>query len=284
MKLALGTVQFGLNYGIANRNGQVKPSEIAVILQAARSAGIDTIDTAIAYGDSEARLGVEDLSGFRVISKLPPLNGDATAIPAMVDASLQRLGIPSLAGLLLHRSSDLSDPAGRQVHDALAELKARGKIGKIGVSIYDPAELEPIFDQYAIEIVQAPFNVFDRRLAESGWLDRLSAASIEVHTRSAFLQGLLLMDAKDRPAKFARWQGPLTAWHGWLAKSQQTPVNAALGFACGDSRINRVVVGVDSPLQLAEVVTASRLGPANVPKFILEDAPTLINPANWPNL
>jgi aryl-alcohol dehydrogenase-like predicted oxidoreductase len=112
-------------------------------------------------------------------------------------------------------------------------------------------------------------------------LDRLRAAGIEVHVRSAFLQGLLLISPEDRPAKFARWREPLAAWDGWLMESLLTPLTGALGFACGDGRIDRVVVGVDSHRQLTEIVAASRLTIPTVPRFLSEEAPLLINPANW---
>jgi aryl-alcohol dehydrogenase-like predicted oxidoreductase len=281
VKLALGTVQFGFNYGIANTSGQVPPEEIAAILDTARAVGIDTIDTAIAYGDSEARLGIAGLAGFRVISKLPPLNGDVGSVPALVDASLQRLGRTLLDGLMLHRSADLAGSSGAEVYKLMVALKASGTVSKIGVSIYDPEELATVVGRYPIDLVQAPFNVFDRRLAQSGWLDRLKAENVEVHTRSAFLQGLLLMSPGDRPGKFARWDEIFARWEKWIATSGLTRLEAALGFACGQDGVDRVVVGVDSNRQFIGVVGASRASIPHAPTFLAEDEPMLTNPANW---
>lgn len=71
-KLALGTVQFGLEYGINNQAGQVSPEAIARILSECRLHGVDTLDTARTYGTSEAVLGQQDLTGLRVVTKLKP--------------------------------------------------------------------------------------------------------------------------------------------------------------------------------------------------------------------
>ncbi|MGV8952322.1 MAG: aldo/keto reductase [Cypionkella sp.] len=280
MKLALGTVQFGLNYGVANKSGQVRPQEVSAILQTARAAGITMLDTAIAYGESEARLGSAGVVDFRVVSKLPGLEGEPDIV-ALVQSSTARLGIAGLYGLLLHRSSDLAGARGDRVYSDLLELKQRGLVQKIGVSIYDPSELAPIMDRFELDIVQAPYNLLDRRLASSGWLTRLKSAGVEVHTRSAFLQGLLLMAPGERPAKFARWSTLLSQWDGWLADTGIPALDAALAVACGNSAIDQVIVGVDSASQLMDIVRAAAGAHMPAPDFLRSDDTDLINPANW---
>jgi aryl-alcohol dehydrogenase-like predicted oxidoreductase len=280
MRLALGTVQFGLRYGVANTQGQVTKDEIRAILATAHQSGIDTLDTAIAYGDSEARLGETGVGEFKMVSKLPKLEG-ANGIEAMVRGSLERLAIPKLHGLLLHRSSDLVGPHADTIYSALTRLKADGLVRKIGVSIYDPDELEQIIARFDIDLVQAPYNVIDRRLETSGWLGRLKAAGVEVHTRSTLLQGLLLMSDNDRPAYFARWADVWTRWNAWLAESATTALAAALGFALAEERVDRVVLGVDSADQLREVLRVTQQGGTLVPTELASDDIDLINPARW---
>ncbi|MET3900835.1 aryl-alcohol dehydrogenase-like predicted oxidoreductase [Devosia sp. UYZn731] len=281
MKLALGTVQFGLPYGIANTSGQVLPQEIAAILATARSNSIDTLDTAIAYGDSEARLGAAGVEGFKLVSKLPKLDNGVQSIEPMVRASLDRLGVDALEGLLLHRSEDLSGPEGVAVFAIMAGLRDRGLVRRIGVSIYDPAELQAIVPRFAIDLVQAPFNAFDQRLVRSGWLERLQHAGVAVHTRSAFLQGLLLMRPDIRPAAFGRWSEQWTAWDNWLAKAGATAIAAALQVPLSQPGIDRVLVGVDSELQLRDILHAAvEIGPTP-PASLATDDLDLINPARW---
>jgi aryl-alcohol dehydrogenase-like predicted oxidoreductase len=145
-RLALGTAQFGQPYGVANTCGQLAPHAVAAILELAAGQGVDTLDTAIAYGGSEAALGAAGVSAWRVISKLPALpggTGDITGwVREQVQGSLARLRVTQLDGLLLHRPADLLGPYGASLRDSLAGLKAAGLIAAAGVSIYDPRELD----------------------------------------------------------------------------------------------------------------------------------------------
>lgn len=284
-RIALGTVQFGLPYGVANTSGQVSPDEAVAILQHARAAGIDTLDTAIAYGESEQRLGEIGIEAWHVISKLSAMPEGCTDVNAWVQeavaSSLERLKIDRLHGLLLHRSRQLLEPEGKELYTALVELKNQDMIDKIGVSIYDPEELDPLWTHFRLDLVQAPFNVLDRRIQTSGWLTRMRRAGVEVHVRSAFLQGLLLMEADYRPKKFARWQSLWDAWDRWLKEKSLTPVAACLGFVLSQPEIDRVIVGVDNRKQLQEILTAAEARvPASPATLTIED-PDLINPSRW---
>ncbi len=284
-RLALGTAQFGLPYGVANQVGQVRGAKAGSILDLAWSAGIDTLDTAIAYGESEQRLGDAGVGQWRVISKLPAVpegcTGVANWVRESIQGSLQRLQIPRLYGLLLHCPEQLLGPQGVELHRTLVALREQGKVEKIGVSIYGPDELDALWPRYRLDLVQAPFNILDRRLATSGWLTRLHQAGAEVHVRSVFLQGLLLMDAVDRPAKFNRWQPLWGEWHRWLDGQALTPLQACLGFAYSQAEIDRVVVGVDSLKQLQEILVGVK-GPAVEPPTVLMSGDLdLINPSRW---
>lgn len=287
-RLALGTVQLGLPYGVANRTGQATAAEAAGIVARARAAGLDTLDTASAYGDSHRRLGEIGVAGWRVVSKLPPLPGDASDVGGWVDrcveASLAALNVASLYGLLLHRAADALEERGPALRAAVERLKARGVVRKIGVSIYDPALLGDLQEQFPLDLLQAPFSILDRRLETSGWLERLARRGVEVHARSVFLQGLLLMTEDERPAKFARWSGLWRAWRAWLGSERLAPVEACLGFALARGNIDRVIVGVDNAIQLNELLAAATpraLVPP--PEFSTQDV-DLLDPSNWSRL
>lgn len=283
--LAIGTVQFGLAYGVANQTGKVPPNEVAAILDRAASRGIDTLDTAIAYGDSERRLGDIGVGGWRVVSKLPPIEDDCDDPVAWVHTSLagslSRLRVPKLKGLLIHRSQDLLGRHGSGLYRGLLECRDTGKVEQIGVSIYNPEDLEVLLQQFDLDLVQAPFNIVDRRIATSGWLARLHASGIEVHVRSAFLQGLLLMNALDRPARFARWQPLWDAWSNWLRENSLTPLQACLGFALAQPEINRVVVGVDGLPQFEQILASAVMRDVVPPPSLTNSDPDLINPLSW---
>jgi aryl-alcohol dehydrogenase-like predicted oxidoreductase len=288
MRLALGTVQFGLSYGIANQNGQVSRSDARAMLQFATASGIDTLDTAIAYGESEMCLGEVGAQGFRLITKLPAVpDGCADVdgwIKAQVAASLTRLGVKVVYGLLLHCPDQLLGDSGKILYRSLQGLKDAGLIQKIGISVYSPTVLEALTAQYRFDLIQAPFNLVDRRLHTSGWMKRLKDDGVEIHTRSAFLQGLLLMPHANIPIKFSAWSGLWKKWHDWLAQYNISAVQACLAFPLDFPEIDRVVVGADSLIQLGQIVSvANRVTTVELPDLHC-DAVNLINPAHWNRL
>jgi aryl-alcohol dehydrogenase-like predicted oxidoreductase len=284
-KLALGTVQFGQRYGIANTLGQPSLQEVGSILSRAATAGLDTLDTAVAYGDSERVLGSVGVSDWRIVSKLPRLPDGVHEVASWVDgqvrASLQRLQVPALDGLLLHHPADLVGSRGEAYRAALRSIKAAGLSRAVGVSIYDPEELERLWTHWRPDIVQAPLNVFDRRLIAGGWLARLRTAGVTVHTRSAFLQGLLLMPPARRPAWFDPWRPLLDRWWEWCRSQGVTPLQAALAFVLSQAGVDRVIVGVDSGLQLDEVLAAAAAGAPTAGADMSSDDRTLLEPLRW---
>ena len=287
-RLALGTAQFGLNYGIANQAGQVLINDAATILDCAAAAGLDTLDTAIAYGDSEVRLGQIGVNQWQIVSKLPQLPDRSLDVRAWVRASvmgsLERLKVCCLGGLLLHHPADLLGTQGDALYAAMAELKSLGVVKKIGISIYQPDELDTLLEHMAFDVVQAPFNIFDRRLIDSGWLGRLGHLGVELHVRSVFMQGLLLMPGALRPAKFQRWQPLWDEWERWLSVHQLTPLEACLRYALAFNEIRRVIVGVDTPGQLKEIMTAASGNLPSVPVGLRSTDVALLNPSNWHQL
>lgn len=288
MKLALGTVQFGLNYGIANTSGRVSNKAADTVLQHATRSCIDTLDTAIAYGESESVLGSLGIQAWKVVSKLPAVPDDCRDVGRWVNeqalGSLNRLGVTRLHGLLLHRPGQLLENMGPSLYAALQSLKAQGLVGKIGISVYGPAELDSLFGKYTFDLVQAPLNILDRSLVDSGWANQLKDAGVEVHTRSAFLQGLLLMPASMRPSKFDRWSDIWAEWDRWLSTVGLSPLQACLRYVNALDSIDRVVVGVDTVAQLEEIIEAAEGDLDSLPEFKSMQDNRLINPASWNQL
>jgi aryl-alcohol dehydrogenase-like predicted oxidoreductase len=284
-RLALGTAQFGMHYGVANRIGRVRAEEARCILARACAAGMDTLDTAAAYGASEALLGSVGVAGWITITKLPAVPDACPDVYAWMRAaaegSLARLGLKRLGGLLLHAPLQLLGPEGTAIYAALERLRAAGLTQRIGISVYGPEELEALATRFDFDIVQAPLNILDRRLAASGWLARLHAAGVEVHVRSLFLQGLLLMPAGKRPEEFSRWQPLWDLWHNWLAASGLTAIQACVAFAAAQPHVDRAVVGVDSLRQLEEILAALPGERMELPAQLASDEPELVDPSRW---
>ena len=284
MKLALGTAQFGLDYGVANTRGKISSQDAKSILDFAAQQGIDTLDTAIAYGDSEQCLGAIGVNSWHIVTKLPAIPPNTTDVVKWlcdsVQGSLKRLNCQKLHGLLLHRPADLLSPNGEALYSGLATLRLNGVVEKIGISIYSPKELDLLWPYFHFDLIQAPFNILDNRLAASGWFTRLRKSGVELHTRSAFLQGLLLMKKEERPKAFGRWQNLWDTWESWLAEQQISPLQACLSFVLSQPEISRIIVGVDNLSHLKEILCFK--DPTFPPPTDLtcsdED---LINPSRW---
>lgn len=257
--LALGTVQFGMNYGISNTAGQVRPDEVGRILEYCVSNGIDTLDTAQGYGESEAVLGRFDLSPFRIVTKLM---GNAR-----LEDSLERLGTQGVYGLMLHRENECDD----STWGLFESCKAQGLATKIGVSVYTPRVLESLLERYPIEIVQFPMNILDQSFLPL--LPTLKEKKIEIHTRSAFLQGLLLMD--DLPEYFNPVRDKISA----IPKPR---LDHALGFLKKQGPVDKIVLGVTGLRDLQEIVDAySRDVPeTDYGRYAVSDE-RYINPSLW---
>lgn len=289
MKLALGTAQFGMPYGITNRTGRLTQAQTTEVLALAYAQGISVLDTAMAYGDAESRLGNTGVQHFQVVTKLPPI---PLVLPAeMTDAgawakeqfaaSLKRLGLSRVYGLLLHRPSDLLGQHGKVLLRAMQDLQDQGLVKKLGISIYSPNELEPLLKLAQWDLVQSPLNLIDRRLQTSGWLQRLKDSGVEVHTRSAFLQGLMLTHASALPPQFSEWLDLWRVWDQWQLATGCSALGASLAYPLSLPEVDRVVVGVEESEQLLGILAALRAPvPQGWPHITCDDG-KLINPSQW---
>lgn len=282
MKLALGTVQFGVDYGISNTLGKTHRKEIKKILNLAKSENITTIDTASAYGNAEAELGQCSLSPFDIVSKIPPIPNLTNVddfITKTVKQSLCDLNCDALYGLLLHRFEDFKQfPFAL---DCLKQLKADNKVKKVGVSLYSPHQLSDDVLTFA-DLIQLPLNILDQRFVLSNSLKQLKAANVEIHTRSAFLQGLLLMHSGMHPDYFkpiAPLLEKLTKLSNHLNISK---LSLALNFVVSINEVDKVVLGVNSEQQLNEILSSLTTSVSHIDfsEFSLVDE-QFINPARW---
>jgi aryl-alcohol dehydrogenase-like predicted oxidoreductase len=279
----LGGAQLGLPYGILNGGETLSREEVARILDAAAGHGIDSIDTAIAYGQSEQIIGETSQNRFKIISKLPPLPLDVSNVfewvLAQVEASLSRLKCTSLDALLLHRPQDLTEAHGVELFAAISSLKIEKTIQRFGVSIYTPDELNGIIGTFDIDLVQAPLNVFDRRIL--GVIDQLSALNIEVHVRSVFLQGVLIAKPEDRPQRFSQWSEHFAVFDEWVNSSGMSAMACCLGFALQQPGIAKLVIGTTSAKSLVEIMTSTPNSHLEVPTHLQSSIEQLIDPRVW---
>lgn len=247
MKLGLGTVQFGQAYGVSNTKGQVPKADVTAILHRAAQAGLKLLDTAANYGEAETVLTGFDLAPFRIVTKTMNLKNGLDAVIARARQSAALLKADTL---LVHAASDLED---RRLWPALQDLKAEGVFRRIGISVYaadKPAELAA---RYKPDVMQLPFSILDQRLLQDGTLGRLKQLGVEIHARSLFLQGLLLM--ATLPAHLQSVE--LEKARARIAAAGTTPLAAALGFVLSRPEVDAGLVGVTSLAELDEILSAA---------------------------
>jgi len=283
-KIALGTAQFGFDYGVNNKRGKIPKSEAFSILEKAFSSGVDCLDTAPAYGDSEAILGEylkKTKANFKIVSKLPKI--DPSKILSAFSSSLSDLGLNTLYGYLFHDFQYYrNNPA---AWDIFKSLKAEGKIEKIGFSLYYPDDLDVILDRrLGIDLVQVPYSIFDRRFEP--FFPLLRDQGIEVHVRSVFLQGLLFKQPDELFKEFLKIRDKIRKINSIAASANLSKVSLCLNFAIINEFINKVIVGVDSLQDLNGIISSS--ADIGVVKKLLAELDDLqetdqnvILPMNW---
>ncbi len=287
-KLILGTVQFGLDYGINNLKGKPSDDTIKRTLDLAYNNGIEYLDTAEAYGDSQERIGFYHNSSsnkFKVITKfsssITKLSGD---IETRVLQNLKTLDVDSLYCYMFHSFNDF-DLFFDKFKSNLISLKNKGILNKIGVSIYTNEELEKVLEFKEISLIQIPFNLFDNDNLRGDVLRKAKKKGIEIHTRSVFLQGLFFKEKDNLEGNLKDFKSPLESLEKLSKENNVLISDIALNYACKNISIDKVLVGVDDEEQLSmniksinKTIDESVFNEINKIKIHRNE---LLNPSNW---
>lgn len=271
-KIGLGTVQFGLDYGISNKGGKTNSIEVERILETAKQNRIDYLDTASGYGSAEEVLGQNNLDGFRVVSKFMPPSKE-NSISKQLDDSLKKLNQNKLYAYLAHRPMALLEDT--EQWNELQRIKIKGKVQKIGFSLNEPNEIIQLLEKgFVPDIIQVPYNYFDRRFDDI--MIDLKSKGCEIHTRSTFLQGLFFMDTNELPSFFDEVKPYLKE----VQKSKTLP-KSLLHFVLNKSFIDSVIIGVENNEQL--LVNIDNSGTIEVlPEFNKILSKNILMPMYWP--
>lgn len=281
-KFSLGTAQFGLNYGLNKKKVNIK--NIREIIKSLNNNKIKKIDTAILYGESEKILGSFFLKRWNVTTKIPEyktLYGSPEEwTKSQINKSLNLLKIKKLHGVLFHNPDDLFNDNGKRIYKELQRLKKKGFIKKIGISIYNYNKLNKIIKLFKIDIIQAPFNIIDRRLLKSSLMKLQKQKKIELHVRSIFLQGLLLKNLKYKNKKFISYRNIWNSLHNWLSKNRYDIIDVCIND-CLKYNFNTIVIGFENLNQLKRVINYKKIHKLTLPNNLSSTDVNLINPAKW---
>lgn len=280
-------MQWGLPYGVSNTSGQTLDAEISSILNSAHAHGVRTIDTACLYGDSETKLGNQKLGAFQIVSKTPRCaaiaDGETASsfLSSSIHQSLNKLQVSKLYGYMVHHANDLLGPQGPEIAMALRQLKEQGLVDKVGVSVYEKEQLDAITAFFIPDLIQVPINVMDQRLIKNGTLRKMKDIGVEIHARSAYLQGLLLMPLSQVPAYFEPVLPLLSLWHDRCQAQHLSPAHAAIAFVSGIAEIDQIIIGVENTQQFEEAIRFGK----DIPSFDATDLncndTSMIDPRFW---
>ena len=296
MKLGLGTVQFGTNYGITNERGQVPLAEVREILAKAEKHGFTYLDTAALYGTSEQVIGkcLPNQNPFKIITKTLSLNKDVIskedveAIQLRFEASLTHLCQERIYALLFHNPNDLLSLNAEWLFDFVQKLKKDGKVAQIGVSIYQRNQIEEILKRFPIDLLQFPVNVLDQRLTVDDFLSNLHQKGIELHGRSAFFQGILLSPLDKLPSFLNPLSKTLDSYGQFLIKNKMSRLEAALKFI-STLELDALILGTTSLTEFEEIIQAWKklpnihLNQKDFGPFAFNDQ-QLLDPSSWPKV
>lgn len=263
-RICIGTAQFGLPYGITNARGKVPEKEVSEILAKAAQFGINMLDTAQAYGDSQTIIGrnLPLNNSIHIVTKLSAQLRtvfslqDKSRLDNIFFKSCEELGVDSIDTLLLHSSDDLRKPGSRFLEEWLFSLRDRGLVKRLGVSIYTKEDLRFV-NSNLLDLVQLPLSLYDQRLLNDGTIESLVTSGVALHARSVYLQGLLLQ--------------PVNKWPDWVANELRDHhnelvryslgrgcglIDLALGFVKEQTNLEAVVIGISSMEELLDLKRA----------------------------
>jgi aryl-alcohol dehydrogenase-like predicted oxidoreductase len=278
--IVLGTAQWGSDYGVTNAVGRLSDASLADLASTALDLGIVPLDTAPIYGDAEERISPWARS-FSITTKVAASGLTPSEVVKALRGSLDRLGVASVDGCLVHDWPSLDSLGRRSAATGLASARLLGLVSSIGVSGYSPEDFDRALDSFdRLDAVQGPLNVLDQRLVTSGVLGRLASAGCGVQVRSVFLQGLLLDSSGS-----ALW-----AEHPDLARFQDAValagcsfLAACLGFIRRVAEVDGMVVGVTSSAELREIAAAWAAPAPEIDWARLASSDlSLIDPRTWP--
>jgi aryl-alcohol dehydrogenase-like predicted oxidoreductase len=284
----LGTVQFGLNYGISNKNGQPTQKDVNNIIDYVYKEQINCFDTAQAYGNSEEVLG-EAIKGKENLFIISKLKSDIFKKDALenVENSLNNLNISSLYALLLHDSNLLFNWLD-EYELIVKKLKEEKKIKYFGVSIYNNDDFEMALRNRHIEFIQIPFNLFDQRAITQGWLERAKKHNKLIFIRSVFLQGLFFMDKDRLPSKLIEAKKELIKIEEYCTKLKMSRSELALSFVDSVATDALLLFGCDNLQQAHENIMSynelkklDKKTISDISENFRDVAEQIYNPTKW---
>ena len=285
-KFVLGTAQFSGKYGILKK--YVHRTEIKKILNYVKKKKLFFLDTSIEYKNSDKKIGLIKSKKWRVITKIKfnkkyYQNKDVSSLKKIVikklNSTKKNIGINNFETLLVHNFEELDYNLKKKIYKTLISIKNSKLIKKFGFSIYNFDKLEKTMKYFLPNVIQCPYNIFDRRFEKKSLLRLIKKNKIEIHARSNFLQGLLLISYKSLPSRIIKWKDHFKTWDKWIEKNKISKLDASLNFVLLNKNIKKIVIGVNSKKELDKILKMKKTK-VIFPNFKIKNK-GLLNPSKW---
>ena len=284
-KICIGSANFGMKYGLNNKI-PLSNKEIIEIFKFLKKEKKIYIDTAANYKNSESIIGKNFSRKFKIITKIKKIPKEIKDVDLWlkneIKVSCKKLKVKKIYGLLIHDTKDLKNKTiAKKIYRTFDNLKKSKIVDKVGLSIYDPNELDLHLKDYNFEIIQAPLNVFDRRIVNSGWLDKINKMGIEFFARSIFLQGLLIKDINKLDKFFLPYLKKFKKFELWTKKLNISKIEACIRFVNSFKEVDKVIIGVNSKAQFLENYKLIKKPKIDVPTSIQIHSGKILDPRLW---
>jgi len=284
-KFIIGTAQFGAKYGIKNKHIKIKKNNAFKILKLSEKNNINHLDTSDAYRGYKKILSKYNLEKWKISLKLSNklinrLNSEKKFLNFFYK-NLKMINKKKFDYILFHDSKILFKRNGKKIYHYLFKLKKKGFVKKIGISAYTTSEVKSVIRKYKIDVIQIPLNIFDQRLIKKKFIKKLKSLKIEIHARSIFLQGLLLLDKKNIPKKFQKYNKSFIKWFEFLKKNKTSPLKECIKFAFINNFIDKYIIGVDSTSNLEDIVNLKIKNSKKNFETLKSNNIRLIDPRKW---
>ena len=289
-KLILGTAQFSGKYGLFGKKKHISNSEIKQILHYLKKKNISKLDTSVEYKHADKKIGLVKNNKWKIITKLKftdfqlnkmSQNEIKSFMLKKLTKSKKNIGIKKIDTLLIHNFEMFKNNNKSKIYKILLNLKKEKLINKIGYSIYNFKKLKESIRKFCPDVVQCPFNVFDRRLNEENLLKIIKKNKVEIHSRSVFLQGLLLKPYNSLPTKFKKWKNFFYNWEKWSEKNKISKIDGCLAFSLSNLNIKKVVIGIQHLDELKKILNIKKYSKLSLPSYLSVKDERLLNPSKW---
>jgi aryl-alcohol dehydrogenase-like predicted oxidoreductase len=280
-KITIGTANFVNNYNLIKPSNGVTLKNLHNIVKYSSTLGINSYDTA-PYYNSEHILGNLTKSETIIYTKIS-LDKNLNLKKKIVNSinnSLRLLKRKKINGVLFHNAKDLLMKNRKEIWNSVNLLKKKGLIKKIGVSFYNPHDLIKIVNNFDLDFVQVPVNLFDKRFLDKQIISLLNKKNVEIHARSVFLQGLLL-NTKVIPKKFLKWKSNFNKLNNFLKHKQLSNLKACTNFVLQNKNLDKVIFGINSTEHLMQIIKSINYKKINFNKLKFSEDLKLINPVLW---